>query len=109
MTLAVGKKDVQVMAAGKKVVERKVPLPTKWIKGLTTVQHYMSRSEERYTLHRIQAIQLFKTIPKGKIKSDYYLIKTGQSLVFFADENKKCPDHRRYPSTPFYYSHYYLC
>jgi len=82
MTLAVGKKEVQVISQGKKVVERKVPLPTKWIKGLTTVQHYMSVSKERYTLNRIQAVQLFKTIPKGKIKSDYYLTRRGNRWSF---------------------------
>ena len=82
MTLAVGKKEVQIISQGKKVVERKVPLPTKWIKGLTTVQHYMSLSEERYNLNRIQAVQLFKTIPKEKIKSDYYLTKRGNRLSF---------------------------
>ena len=82
MTLAIGKKEVQIISQGKKVVERKVPLPAKWIKGLTTVQHYMSTSDERYTLNRIQAIQLFKTIPKGKIKSDYYLTQRGNRMSF---------------------------
>jgi len=82
MTLAVGKKEVQIISEGKKVVERKVPLPTKWIKGLTTVQHYLSESNHHYTLNRIQAIQLFKIIPKGKIKTDYYLIKRGNRFSF---------------------------
>jgi len=82
MTLAVGKKEVQIVSQGKKVVERKVPLPTKWIKGLTTVQHYLSESTHHYTLNRIQAVQLFRAIPKGKIKTDYYLVKRGNRLSF---------------------------
>ena len=36
--LSVGKKEVAIQAGNEKVVERKVPLPVKWIKGLTTVQ-----------------------------------------------------------------------
>lgn len=89
MILAVGKKDVQVITGGKKVIERKVPLPTKWIKGLTTVQHYLSESDEQFTLNKLQVLQLFKSIPKGKIKSDYYLIKRGNRYLFSPMKSNK--------------------
>ncbi len=77
VVLSVGEKEVSLSHKGKKVVERKVPLPTKWIKGLTTVQLYLSDSEATFEMNRIQAVQLFRSIPKGKPKIDYYLIMRG--------------------------------
>jgi len=58
VVLSVGKKEVSLSKNGQKVVERKVPLPTKWIKGLTTVQLFLADSESVFKFNRIQAIQL---------------------------------------------------
>ena len=82
LILSVGQKEVGFHKEGASFIERKVPLPNKWIKGLTTVQHYFSESEYALTLNRIQALQLFKTIPTGKVKTDYYLIKRGNRYLF---------------------------
>lgn len=82
LILSVGQKEVGFHKDGGSFIERKVPLPTKWIKGLTTVQHYFSESDYALTLNRIQAIQLFKTIPAGKVKTDYFLIKRGTKYLF---------------------------
>ncbi|WP_339814732.1 SWIM zinc finger family protein [uncultured Imperialibacter sp.] len=80
--LSVGQKEVGIHREGEKVVERKVPLPLKWIKGLTTVQIYLADTEEGFSLSRPQALQLFKSIPKGKVKGDYFLIKRGAQYIF---------------------------
>lgn len=82
LVLSVGQKEVGFHKDGKSTIERKVPLPAKWIKGLTTVQHFFSESEYGLTLNRIQAIQLFKTIPNGKVKTDYFLLKRGNRYSF---------------------------
>ncbi|MBU2927698.1 SWIM zinc finger family protein [Winogradskyella psychrotolerans] len=82
LVLSVGEKEVGFHKEGDSFIERKVPLPSKWIKGLTTVQHYFSESDYALTLNRIQALQLFKTIPNGKVKTDYFLIKRGNKYLF---------------------------
>lgn len=82
LVLSVGQKEVGLHQGGESVIERKVPLPAKWLKGLSTVQHYFSESETGYTLNRTQAIQLFKGVPKAKVKVDYYLEKRGNRYVF---------------------------
>lgn len=82
VVLSVGKKEVALQKSSGKVVERKVPLPVKWIKGLTTVQLYMSEAEKVFTFNRIQALQLFKSIPNGKPKADYYLTMRGNKPLF---------------------------
>lgn len=80
--LSVGEKEVGLYKEEKKVIERKVPLPVKWIKGLGTVQIYLSESEKQHTFNKIQTQQLFRGMPKGVIKSDYYLIVRGNKPVF---------------------------
>lgn len=82
LLLSVGEKEVALHKEGSKIVERKVPLPTKWIKGLTTVQIFLSEAEERYTFNKIQMIKLFQSIPKAKIKNDYYLVTRGGQPMF---------------------------
>lgn len=80
--LSVGEKEFALHKEGEKVVERKVPLPIKWIKGLSTVQIYLSEADIQYTFTKIQALQLFRSIPKGNIKTDYYLIVRGNNPMF---------------------------
>ncbi len=82
VTLSVGKESVGVHYEGKNVIEKKVPLPEKWIKGLTSVQIYFADTELRHEFNTIQAIQLFRSIPKGKPKTDFYLIKRGNKALF---------------------------
>tara|TARA_Y100001956_G_scaffold59942_1_gene59539 strand:- start:379 stop:1716 length:1338 start_codon:yes stop_codon:yes gene_type:complete len=79
--LSVGQKEVALQKNGEKVVEKKVPLPTKWIKGLTTVQLYLADTEEVFRMNRIQAVQFIRSIPKGKPKTDYYLGMRGNRPV----------------------------
>lgn len=80
--LSVGKKEVAIQTDSGKVTERKVPLPIKWIKGLTTVQLFLAEAEKAFSFTRIQALQLFQTIPTGKPKTDYYLIVRGNKPMF---------------------------
>ncbi len=82
LLLSVGEKEVALHKDSGKVTERKVPLPTKWIKGLTTVQIFLSEAEEHYTFNRIQTLKLFQSIPKVKVKTDYYLVTRGGQPMF---------------------------
>ncbi len=80
--LSVGKKEVALHQEGGKTVERKVPLPVKWIRGLTSVQVYLSQAEQQFVFNRVQALQLFQSLPTGKSKNDYYLMVRGSKPVF---------------------------
>ncbi|MGM5629854.1 SWIM zinc finger domain-containing protein [Apibacter raozihei] len=82
LMMSVGQKEVGIHIDNEHIVERKVPLPDKWIRGLSSVQIYLSKSEKSFTLNRVQAQQLFRDIPKGIIKTDYYLSIRGNLPVF---------------------------
>ena len=80
--LHVGSKSLEVTTEQHKVTEKKVKLPTRWVKSLTAVQHYMAHSHHYATLNKLQAIQLFRSIPKGTVKTDYYLIQRANKYSF---------------------------
>lgn len=82
VTLAVGQEDVQVITAKTKVTEKKVTLPTRWIKGLTSVQLYLADMELKFELNKIQTIQLFQTLPKGNVKGEFYITKRAGKFTF---------------------------
>lgn len=73
VVLGVGQRDVSVATEKAKVVEKKVTLPNRWIKGLTNVQVSLAQMNHFFTLNRIQCIQLFQAVPKGSAKGTYYI------------------------------------
>ena len=82
VTLAVGQQEMQVISSKAKVVEKKVTLPTRWIKGLTSVQLYLADMEQRFEIPKIQAIQLFQSLPKGVTKGDFFVTKRAGKFMF---------------------------
>ena len=82
VTLSVGQKSVGLHRENSQVIERKVPLPVKWIKGLSTVQIYLAQSVTAHQFTKIQAQQLFRSLPKGQVKIDYYLTLRGNTPQF---------------------------
>lgn len=82
VTLAVGQQDLQVITSNTKVIEKKVTLPIRWIKGLTSVQLYLADMEQKFEIPKIQAIQLFQSLPKGVLKGDFYISKRAGKFMF---------------------------
>ncbi len=82
MILGVGQKQTHFITDKHKTVEKKVTLPNRWIKGLGNVQVYLSEMEVAYRLNKAEAIQLFRSLPKQAVKTDYYLVKRGVSYAF---------------------------
>lgn len=82
VTLAVGQQDVQVITSKAKVTEKKITLPMRWIKGLTSVQLYLADMDLKFELNKIQTIQLFQTLPKGNVKGDFFITKRAGKFMF---------------------------
>ena len=72
MLLAVGDNEVRIQTEKTDVVEKKVKLPERWLKGLTSVQLYMADMKEVFKLNKMQTIQFFNQIPKGKSTAVLY-------------------------------------
>lgn len=84
LLLSVGHRKVAFGFASGTVVERKVPLPQRWLKGLTSVQQYLAGAEVLAELNRVQITRLFQNIPRGKTKGDFYLAQRGRDMAFSA-------------------------
>jgi hypothetical protein len=82
LLIAVGSKEIQVITENAATTEKKVNLPDRWIKGLGNVQVYLSQMNLIFKLNRIQAIQLFRGLPKTPVKVDYFLLKSGNTYSF---------------------------
>ncbi|WBA41846.1 SWIM zinc finger family protein [Hymenobacter canadensis] len=82
--LSVGEQEVVLERAAGRVTERKVALPERWIKGLTTVQGYLAQMEEKMRLTRLQAVQLVQSLPAGTARTDFFLVLRGPRPSFAA-------------------------
>jgi len=82
VTLAVGQRELQVITSKTTVKEKKVSLPLRWIKGLTSVQLYLADMEQKFELNKIQTLQLFQTLPKGNVRSDFFITKRAGKFMF---------------------------
>lgn len=84
LIVGVGSKELKVITERIETTEKKVSLPDRWIKGLGNVQVYLSQMELAFKLNKIEALQLFKAIPKTAVKAEYFLFKSGNSYAFSA-------------------------
>lgn len=100
---SIGKKEVILQKKGESVVEKKVSLPLRWIKGMATVQLLSAEMEKAITLDKLQMQLLFRSIPNGSVKDDYFLsfrvkrpvispIRTANSICIGAIHRLKLAD-----------------
>jgi len=85
---AVGKTEVALAVGAKKVVEKKVKLPLRWIKGFSEVQAYQPQLEPVYDIPAPQALRLIRSFPAAsQPKSPMYL--TGRSTAVRLSHRKQ--------------------
>lgn len=65
LTLAVGRDALTLKTAQAEVVERKVALPQRWLRGMVEVQSYQAGMRQRIVMSGIEALRLFRTLPKA--------------------------------------------
>lgn len=79
LILGVGANEISFITEAKEVTEKKVSLPDRWIKGLGNVQAHLSQMKHVFELSKIEAVQLFRQLPKSPVKGYYYLFKSGHN------------------------------
>lgn len=80
LELAVGPDAVEVTAGADTVIERKVPLPIRWIKGLGEVQAQLARMEHRLTAPRVEAVRFLRGLPKGNTRHTAWAVASGRGI-----------------------------
>src|SRR5262249_19054747 len=79
--LAVGTDEVALLRGAEQVVERKVKLPMRWLKGFVEVQAYQSRMGRRAHLGKVDTLRFLRALPRSTMaKTVYWIIPAGNGL-----------------------------
>lgn len=65
MELSVGREEVRVTKGDDTVIERKVALPVRWLKGFVEVQAYTSRMHSFAQLAAVDALRFVRALPRS--------------------------------------------
>ena len=60
------------------VIERKVPLPVRWMKGFAEVQSHLSGMSKMFTLSRVQAQKFLRALPRAQADHAQWVTPTPQ-------------------------------
>jgi len=80
MEITIGPKAVGISHERASVVERKVPLPLRWIKGFGNVQYHMAKMEPAFTLSRVAAQKFLRTLPRSKSDHQIWITVSGNNV-----------------------------
>ena len=81
--LKIGADRVEIENAGQCIVERKVKLPVRWLKGFVEVQVYQSTLKPKMELPALALANILRTLPQQNIMQAgvvTYLVPSGKSL-----------------------------
>ncbi|MFB9850298.1 SWIM zinc finger family protein [Micromonospora andamanensis] len=78
--LSVGPDDLTVSTLDGAVVEKKVPLPVRWLRGFAEVQVLAARFEPRAELPAAEASTFLRRLPRGSDRSVLWVVPAGRSL-----------------------------
>ena len=82
LEFAVGREQFELRSAGADVIERKVELPTRWIRGMLEVQSYQARMTRRLEAGAVEALRFFRTLPKASTSKTPLWIARGASGLY---------------------------
>jgi hypothetical protein len=63
--LSVGQDQLRLRSGDSDVVEKKVALPVRWVRGMLEVQSYQASMRKRIEAGGIEALRFFRTLPKS--------------------------------------------
>ena len=79
--LAVGADEVMLSRGEAKIVEKKVKLPLRWIKGFSEVQAYLPRLTLKMEISAAEGLRFVRTLPRTtKPKMPSYAVSTSRSI-----------------------------
>lgn len=77
--LTIGSDEVRLRSAATEVTERKVALPTRWLRGMVEVQSYQANMRRRFGATAIEALRFFRTLPKASTSRTPLWVARGAS------------------------------
>jgi hypothetical protein len=81
VSLAIGAGEVALERGSELVVERKVLLPLRWIRGFVEVQAYQARMERRFELGKVETLRFLRALPRSTAsRSPCWVVPCGAGL-----------------------------
>jgi len=78
---AVGTNEVVLASGAKEIVEKKVKLPLRWIKGFSEVQAYQPQLQLKMEVNAAEALRFVRTLPRSGVpKMPSYAVAAGRSI-----------------------------
>jgi hypothetical protein len=65
LALSVGRDELALRSGPNEVVERKVALPGRWLRGMVEVQAYQASMEKKFEVGAVEALRFFRGLPKS--------------------------------------------
>jgi predicted nucleic acid-binding Zn finger protein len=87
--LSVGTDALELTRDGAAIVERKVTLPVRWLKGFVEAQAYQSRMTPRLELSGFEASRFLRSLPSSSAKSVAWIVPSGRGLRLSQIEDRK--------------------
>ncbi|MDA8586489.1 SWIM zinc finger domain-containing protein [Rhodobacteraceae bacterium] len=88
MAISIGADAVEIIKDGKAIVEKKVPLPLRWVKGFAEVQVAVAGMEPAFSLPKIGAQRFLRGLPRAKHDQMVWVSATGSMARVTARESK---------------------
>lgn len=90
VSLAVGADEVALRRNDEAVIERKVTLPVRWIRGFAEAQAYMARMQRVFALNQTEAIRFWRSLPASAgNQTAYYVVAAGSGLRLSVQSEKE--------------------
>jgi hypothetical protein len=80
VVLSVGADALTLEKAAAKIVERKVSLPVRWLKGFVEVQAYQARMSRCLEIAGPQAYRFFRSLPRRSLRHACWIVPAGSGL-----------------------------
>jgi hypothetical protein len=78
--LAIGADAVELSRSGETVIERKVALPVRWLRGFVEVQAYQSRMACQWEVPGLEALRFLRGLPRCLGAVDAWVVPAGRGL-----------------------------
>jgi len=82
LQLSVGPEALGLRSGQTEVVERKVELPTRWIRGMVEVQSCQSAMQRRFECSGVDALRFIRTLPKASTSRTPLWVVPGPTGLF---------------------------
>ena len=80
MSVSVRPDEFELVHDEAKVIEKKVKLPLRWIKGFSEVQSSQNTMTLAFKISRNEALRFFRQLPKGSTKHPAWIVAAGNGI-----------------------------